>query len=330
MGRPELVPLRGQEIDDVDQFPLQSVLRAMGDQPERRGHLDGEFRGVERVQLLLGDPHGRQPVALLQQREAPGEGVQQAAPEVPQQRGVTNGSGFAVRGDRGHQASGDLKTFHHVTEVAGEIALVVALHLEVAVLVGDHRYHGGLQICLGHEEAVLAHADVLVEAQPVLLHERTPHELVRRQGVPDAGGGQIDDLLVGLEHGPGNRAVDTHVLAERHVGAVALGHVDHPAQRMGAEVVVGVQEEDVAAPGQPEGDVAWAARPSGVLLVDDAHRAGMLGGEPVQLLPGAVGRPVVDGYAFQFVRAQRLFDHRFQAARQIGHGVVGADDDSDR
>ena len=97
---------------------------------------------------------------------------------------------------------------------------------------------------------------------------------------------------------------------------------DQPLQRLGAEVVVGAEEEDVPAGGQVQAAVARARRTAGILLVQHLERARILRRPAVQLGAAAVGGPVVDGDDLQPVDPDALIDQRAQALRQVRHRVV--------
>ena len=83
-------------------------------------------------------------------------------------------------------------------------------------------------------------------------------------------------------------------LAEHDVGAVAVGHRDHAFERLGAQVVVGVAEEDVAAGGVLDADVARPPGAAGAGDADDLDAALVVGGVEVEQFVAAVGRSVVD------------------------------------
>ena len=169
------------------------------------------------------------------------------------------------------------------------------------------------------------------EPDLVLLEELAPEELQRRQAPVHVRGEDVG-IQVGppeapvREPAPGARA---H-LAGHDVGPVLVGRRDEPLQRLVTEVVVGIEEEDVAARDQVERRVPRCGRATGAhLVVHHPEHVGVARRPGVRGLPGAVGRAVVDDHDLHPVEADGLRDHRVQAPVEVGPGVVGRDDDAD-
>ena len=128
----------------------------------------------------------------------------------------------------------------------------------------------------------------------------------------------------------GGVAVDALDPPEDHVRAVAVGHGDHPLQGLGAEPVVGVEEEDVT-PGRPwprptlrgplgPPEFSWRI----TVTAMGARAANSSRHSPVPSR-GAV----VDGYDLDAAGRQGLRLDRGQALDQIRHRLVRPDDHRD-
>ncbi len=157
------------------------------------------------------------------------------------------------QGTRGVEAQG-------VAAGLGDLLAVVAADQVVAGVVGDHGDAVRAQVRLQREQGVLAGEQRLVEAHAVLLQQGAAEQLLRAERELDVGGVDVGPVERLAPHRLRRAAVDALHLAEHDVRAVLVGHGDHALQGLGAEPVVGVQEEDETAGRLGQADVA---RPAG-------------------------------------------------------------------
>ena len=134
----------------------------------------------------------------------------------------------------------------------------------VAVAVGDHRDRLGVAVGVHGEVDVLADEHALAEPDAVPLQHLPAEQLPAAQAVVDGAVAQFHPIGGAVEHRLGGPPPVTDDLPEHDVGAVPVGGDQQVLQRLGAEVVVGVAEEHVAAGGVGEADVARQPGAAGV------------------------------------------------------------------
>ncbi len=325
---------RGRAVLQGVPHDLQGLVEASGaDEPQPQ-----PVRGGHAALDLLGAPGAYEAAELLEHRgplvgvglgEQVGEELALVALEVAAQQPVPLRPRLDLPGEQVEHGPQEGEPPQRPVGAGGVVAAVVPPDGVVAVVVGHHRDHRGVEVGGGGERLVLPHGEAGVEAEPEVFEERPAEEFRRPQRPVDVGVEHGGPRLVAAEHGEGHGpSADPDHLAEDHVGAVGVGRGDHAFQCLGAEPVVGVQEEHVAAGGQVQADVARLGGAARVLLVDHPHGRAPCG-EAVEFLAGAVGGPVVDRDDLQPFGADRLLEDGLDALDQVGHRVVGGDDDTD-
>src|SRR4051794_11997670 len=317
--------LRLQELQDLHQEIRAAHRHQLKPQtfvhPEAVGHLTGPVRVHERLRQLQLLPAYR--LAVLQELRA--ELREQGDEEGADHQRVASRARRDHVGDQVHQGARGVEA-QGVAAGPGDVLAVLAAHQVVAGVVGDHGDAVGPQIGLHGEQRVLAGPQGLVETHAVPLEERAAEQLLRAQRELDVGGEDVGALQGLPPHRRRRLAVDALDPAEDDVGAVAVGHRDHPLQGLGAEPVVGVEEEDVTPGRLAQADVARAAGAAGVVLPDHRDVEGGPLGELLQVLPGAVRRAVVDRDDLDARVADGLCLDGGQTVDQIRHRFVRPDD----
>ncbi|MDQ0601777.1 hypothetical protein QF037_006122 [Streptomyces canus] len=151
-------------------------------------------------------------------------------------------------------------------------------------------------------------------------------QLLRAQRELDVGRPDVGALQRLPPHRLRRLAVDALDAAEDHVGAVAVGHRDHPLEGLGAEPVVGVEEEHVPSGGLAQAYVARGAGAAGVVLADHRDRHVGAAGELLQTGAGAVRGAVVDRDDLDARVVDGLGLDGREALDQVRHRVVRPDD----
>ncbi len=205
-----------------------------------------------------------------------------------------------------------------------DAAAVGTGHQVVAVVVGDHGDRLGVAVRVDGEDDVLADPERLVEHDAVADEQLAAEQLEAGERVVDGGLAERGAFAVLPEHGGGNLAAVADHLAEDDVGAVAVGHREHALQRLGAEVVVGIAEEDITPAGLGDRAVprlAGAAR--GLLVRHPYFRIfrRILG----EKISAAVGGAVIDD---DDLLADALLQQRGEAPVEIGAAVVDGHHDA--
>ena len=207
------------------------------------------------------------------------------------------------------------------------VGSVVPAHVVVAHVVAQDRDRPCGEERGGDEHVVLEAPLLLGEAQVVVEQERRTEQLVRRQAVDQRRVCQ-GRLVIGLpEQLAGYTAALAGHLADDDVGVVPAGERVHTFQRLVAEEVVVVGEEDIFAAGAGQSDVARLAGPAGVLLVDDPQVRVFLG-QRVQPGRTLVGRPVVDEDRLEVLGRHALPQQGADAVLEVGARVVDRDHDA--
>ncbi len=319
----------GREARGLVEFPAQAVPDAVGAERVRRREAVHDPAGRPAVHDRPGQAGHPVPGPAAERPPPRAEPAEHLAPEVPHHQPVPL---LARRGVPFHQLHhlGDLREpLQGMDRGPAGVADALAVGEVVAVVVGDHRDDLGVEVGERGEGLVLAGAQVLGEAQAEALDQVAPEELLRREGVVDAVPVEVGPVPVAGERRPRHPApADPGHPAEHHVGAVALGRRHQALQRLGPQVVVGVEEEDVAPPRQVEPGVARPSGPSGGGLV---HRSHLRMPHRVVIEHGsaAVRRSVVDRDDLQPLQPDALPDHRVEALPQVRLDVVHGHDHRD-
>ena len=159
--------------------------------------------------------------------------------------------------------------------------------------------------------------------------EGAAEELVGGQGPVDRGVEDRDLFAGGAQLDGGGAAVGADDPPVDDVRAAFLGHPGEAEQGLGAEPVVGVEEEDVVAGGAVQSGVAGLARAARGLLVQHGQigvAAGLFG----QPFRAAVGGSVVDRDHLDAALVQCLGEDGAEAAVEVAPGVVHRHDHGDR
>lgn len=248
--------------------------------------------------------------------------------EVADHQGVAVGARRDLGLDGGEDGGDVVEVLAPVEVLAAGVAVVGAAVQVVAVVVGEHGDGVGAEQRGDAEGEVLGQQPALDEAQVVLFEEGAAEEFVGGQGPVDGGVEGGDAGAGGAQVDGGGAAVGADDPAVDDVGAVGLGHAGEPVQGLGAEVVVGVEEEDVVAGGEGQADVAGAAGAARGGLGED-RQVGVVAGLSGEPGGAAVGGAVVDGDHFDAALVEGLREDRAEAAGEVGAGVVDGDDHGD-
>ena len=175
----------------------------------------------------------------------------------------------------------------------------------VARVVGQDRDSPSREVRGDHELVILEPSPALREPDAVL-HEHGPAEqLVRRQQSDERIARErlvIDRPTEGQQR---HSEPMPDLLAEHHVGIVAVGAVGKPLEGLRCQPVVVIDEVDVSASRALDADVSRTSRPPGVRDVDRLEVA-VGRGKLVEPGPGPVGRAVVDEDDLELCRGQAL------------------------
>jgi hypothetical protein len=156
-----------------------------------------------------------------------------------------------------------------------------------------------------HEYLIFTLHHVVVEAEVVLLDQRSTDQLVWRQRSPDTVSDDVSVRHCFAETRSSLWSADPADPANHDVGVLLSGQVDKPPQRVGSKVVISIMKEDKLSARLGQRAVAASARPPAVWLPEDLD-VGPLRCQITEMAPGVIGRAIVDDQNLDQVGGQSL------------------------
>ncbi len=308
-----------------DQAVVVVAARERRAQPQR-----GRQRRVEPLrealldQLADGGEHAAAVLLVAAEERVASEPAEQL-PAVPAAvEAVAELARLGVGVDHVEHAADVVEVLRRVRRGVRGVLVRVPADPVVTGVVGEDRHVPRREVRRDDEHVVLEPALALREADPVLVEQRAPEQLVRREQVERRGAEpELVDVLA--EQAARDGLVVADDLADHDVRLVGDRGGVEALERLGAEVVVVVDEVDELALRRVEPDVARAAGPARVLDPDRADVV-VLGGERREPLAGAVRRAVVDEDQLVLARGQRLAEQRVE---QRVDALAGVEDRHD-